>query len=73
MMNPNRAMYRVIRPFALAAMLLSVAPVLAGCYGALNHPIQHFSSTGESVVYQSGDVAAVNHNQLRAAPKSYWS
>ena len=70
MINSNQAIYIIARPFALAAILLSVVPVLAGCYDALNHPIQRFSSTGESVVYESSDVAVVNQNQFVAAPKS---
>ena len=70
MMISNGAIYKITRPVALAAMLLSVAPVLAGCYDALTHPIQHFSSAGESVVYQNGNVVVLNQNQRAAASKT---
>ena len=64
MMNFKRASYTVSRAIALAAVCLSVAPVFAGSYSTLYHPVQMPRSSGESVVYKSNDVTVVYKNQF---------
>ena len=64
MINFKRASYTVSRATALAAVWLSVAPVFAGSYSTLYHPVQTPRSSGESVVYKSNDVTVVYKNQF---------
>ena len=64
MINFKRASFTVSRAVALAAVWLSVAPVFAGSYSTLYHPVQQFRSSGESVVYQSNDVTVVFKSQF---------
>lgn len=70
MTNFKRALYNISRAVVLAALLLSVAPVLAGSYAALHHPVHQFSSSGESVIYMSSNAAAINQTQYSTEPKS---
>ena len=64
MINFKRASFTVSRAVALAAVWLSVAPVFAGSYSTLYHPVQQFRSSGESFVYKSNDVTVVYRNQF---------
>ena len=64
MINFKRASYTISRAIALAAVWLSVAPVLAGSYGTLHHAAQQLRSSGESVAYKSNDVTVVYKNQF---------
>ena len=64
MMNFKRASYTVSRAVALAAVWLSVAPVFAGSYSTLYHPVQTPRSNGSSLVYKSNDVTVVYRNQF---------
>ena len=71
MKNLKRASYTVSRVCALAMVWLSVAPVLAGSYGTLHHPVQLIRSSGQSVVYKSNDVTVVYKNQFFNETQSY--
>jgi hypothetical protein len=65
MTNFKQSLYHIARPIALAALLLSVAPVLAGSFAAFQNPVKQFPSSGESgesVVYSSGEVVVVNQS-----------
>ena len=64
MKNFKRAPYTVSRSVALAAVWLSVAPVFAGSYSTLNHPVPQLRSSGSSVVYKSNDVTVVYKSQF---------
>ena len=64
MINFKRASFTVSRAVALAAVWLSVAPVFAGSYSTLYHPVQQLRSSGSSVVYKSRDVTVVYKNQF---------
>lgn len=64
MINLKRASYTFSRAVALAAVWLTVAPVLAGSYPMLHHPMTQLRSSGESVVYKSNDVTVVYKNQF---------
>ena len=68
--NFKRASFTVSRAVALAAVWLSVAPVFAGSYSTLYHPVQQFRSSGESVVYKSNDVTVVYRNQFSKETQS---
>ena len=70
MIDFKRASYTVSRAVALAAVWLSVAPVFAGSYATLQHPVQQPRSSGESVVYKSNDVTVVYRNQFSNEPLS---
>ena len=71
MINFNRASYTASRAVALALVWLSVAPVFAGSYAMLHHPVQQLRSSGESVVYKSHDVTVVYKNQYFNATQSH--
>ncbi|HEY5362863.1 MAG TPA: hypothetical protein VIJ49_01535 [Aestuariivirga sp.] len=62
MTNFKQSMYHIARPIALAALLLSVAPVLAGSFAAFQNPVKQYPSSGQSVVYSSGEVVVVNQS-----------
>ena len=69
--NFKHATYAVTRAVALARVWLSVAPVLAGSYGAFNNPEKPSRSSGQSVVYKSNDVTVVYKNQFFGEIQSY--
>ena len=71
MINFKRASYTVSRAVALAAVWLSVAPVFAGNYAILHHPVLQLRSSGESAVYKSHDVTVVYKNQFFNETQSY--
>ena len=71
MTNFKRALSNLSRAGVLAALMLSVAPVLAGSYAKLHHHrVLQISSSGESVIYRSSDAAAINQNHHSTEPKS---
>ena len=71
MINFKRASYPVSRAVALAAVSLSVAPVLAGSYSTLHHPVKQLRTSGSSVVYKSNDFTVVYKNQLFIETQSH--
>ena len=71
MINFKRAFYTVSRAVALAAVWLSVAPVLAGSYQTRHHPVQQLLSSGSSVVYKSNDITVVYKNQFFIETQSH--
>ena len=73
MINFKRASYTVSRAVALAAVWLSVAPVLASSYSTLHHPVQQLRSSGSSVVYKSNDITVVYKNEFSSATQSYFA
>lgn len=73
MIDVKRASYTVTRAVALAAVWLSVAPVLAGSYLTLHHPVQQLHSSGESVVYKSNDITVVYKNQFSRETQIYFA
>ena len=70
MIDFKRASFTVSRVVALAAVWLSVAPVLAGSHSMHYHPIQELRLSGESVVYKSSNVTVVYRNQFTNEPRS---
>jgi hypothetical protein len=70
MINFKRAIFKTSRATGLAVVYLLVGPVLVGCHAMLVHPVHHIYSTGESIVYESSDLIAVNQNQISTEPKT---
>jgi len=64
MTNSNQALYNISRAAALAVVLLTVGPVVTGCYNSLRQPVQQMLPTGETIVYRSSAVAAVDEKQF---------